>query len=205
MWQDQSKIKALMPLKTLFSTHIYSAQLSKKLNKDLLDEVYKLQEIDSDGKSWSAKNYVGGYTSYGSMDNLHKFSSTFADLEKIIDKHVRTYIKSLKFEFTARPQIWMNSCWANVMPAMAHHSSHIHPLSFISGTYYLKVPKQASSIKFEDPRLVAFMGSPQRSSHFEIQPREGQIVLFESWLRHEVPAHTGKQERISISFNYSWE
>jgi uncharacterized protein (TIGR02466 family) len=28
--------------------------------------------------------------------------------------------------------------------------------------------------------------------------------MWESWLRHEVPANAAKQERISISFNYAW-
>jgi len=32
----------------------------------------------------------------------------------------------------------------------------------------------------------------------------GNVVLFESWLRHEVPANQSNEERISISFNYAW-
>jgi len=182
------------------------------LNRYLLKEVRKIQEIDSVGHEWCAKNYVGGYTSYGSMDNLHKMSPNFGELSALIDKHVRAYIKSLELDLGGA-KFWMNSCWVNVMPALAHHSFHIHPLSFISGTYYLKVPKGASCIKFEDPRLSYFMGTPPRKLRcreenkpfFSVQPKEGQVVLFESWLRHEVPAHTSKQDRISVSFNYSWD
>jgi uncharacterized protein (TIGR02466 family) len=29
-------------------------------------------------------------------------------------------------------------------------------------------------------------------------------VLFESWLRHEVPMHRCDAERVSVSFNYHW-
>ena len=32
----------------------------------------------------------------------------------------------------------------------------------------------------------------------------GQVVLFESWLRHEVTPNTRRQERVSISFNFNW-
>jgi uncharacterized protein (TIGR02466 family) len=32
----------------------------------------------------------------------------------------------------------------------------------------------------------------------------GHLVLFESWLRHEVAANSSTTERISISFNYNW-
>ena len=37
-----------------------------------------------------------------------------------------------------------------------------------------------------------------------IPARPGELVLFESWLRHEVVPHRGPRERVSISFNYSW-
>lgn len=199
-----------MSVKQLFPTSIYisglTAQQKSKLNKELVKEARKIQEVDADGNKWSAKNYLGGYTSYGSMDHLHKMSPTFKDLEKILDSHVKKYVKSLGFEL-GRGKIKMDSCWVNIMPTMVHHSSHIHPLSVISGTYYLKLPKKSAGIKFEDPRLMSFMGSPSRKEKpfYEVNPKEGQLVLFESWLRHEVPANAGNQDRISISFNYNWE
>jgi uncharacterized protein (TIGR02466 family) len=37
-----------------------------------------------------------------------------------------------------------------------------------------------------------------------LRARAGQLVLFESWLRHEVAPNPGAAERVSISFNYSW-
>jgi uncharacterized protein (TIGR02466 family) len=37
-----------------------------------------------------------------------------------------------------------------------------------------------------------------------LTPAPGTIYLWESWLRHEVPANQAKSERISISFNYGW-
>ena len=35
----------------------------------------------------------------------------------------------------------MTDCWVNVMPAGVVHSLHLHPTSFISGTYYVEVPE----------------------------------------------------------------
>jgi uncharacterized protein (TIGR02466 family) len=32
----------------------------------------------------------------------------------------------------------------------------------------------------------------------------GSVVLFESWLRHEVAPNPLDSERVSISFNYGW-
>jgi uncharacterized protein (TIGR02466 family) len=30
------------------------------------------------------------------------------------------------------------------------------------------------------------------------------VILFESWLRHEVPPARFSGERVSVSFNYAW-
>ena len=36
------------------------------------------------------------------------------------------------------------------------------------------------------------------------KPEAGEVLLWESWLRHEVPMNMSDDERISISFNYNW-
>ncbi|WP_413291519.1 TIGR02466 family protein [Bdellovibrio sp. HCB337] len=202
-------------IKNLFPSPIYYAPLAsrglKKLNGELLEESLKFSQIDDAGIEWSEQNYRGGYTSYGSIAHLHQVSTTFEDLKTHIDKHVRQYIKYLEMDVDPK-QIQMRTCWINIMPAGAFHTMHIHPLSVISGTYYVQTPKNCSSIKFEDPRMVGFMASPprktkaqERNQHFvELKPQAGNLVLFESWMRHEVPQNLSDTERISISFNYDW-
>ena len=74
-----------MPTRAWFPTYIYCEPLQKsglaRLNSDLADECRRLREFDEAGRKWSEKNYPGGYTSYASMNELHRFSSTFDDLE----------------------------------------------------------------------------------------------------------------------------
>jgi uncharacterized protein (TIGR02466 family) len=206
-------------IKNLFPTSVYYSPLiaptasatSRRLNRDLLQECLKFAEIDEEGVVWSAKNYHSGYTSYGSIAHLHQVSSTFEDLKTELDKHVRKYAKALEMDIPAK-QLQMRSCWINVMPKGALHSMHIHPLSVISGTYYVQTPKNCSSLKFEDPRMVGFMASPPRKPNakeinqrfVEMKPEAGHLILFESWLRHEVPVNKSETERVSISFNYDW-
>ena len=99
------------------------------------------------------------------------------------------------------------------MPPTAAHSLHLHPLSFVSGTYYVATPRGCPGLKFEDPRLSKFMAAPPRipaarrenKTHVTYPAEAGNVILFESWLRHEVAANRVDAERISISFNFNWQ
>lgn len=193
-------------VKKFFASQIYNASLvkSKAALLELSEELYKIRDIDQAGQKWSKKNYVTGYTSYGSMDKLHKFSSSFSDLDRKLRPHLNTYIRSLGWKISAR-DLNLNSMWGNIMSQGSHHSFHIHPLSVISGTFYVSVPKGSSVIQFEDPRHAMMMASPPRSGVFHsLSPKAGDIVLFESWMRHQVPVQTVAEDRISLSFNYDW-
>ena len=204
-----------MPMINLFPTRIYLAPLKAssliRFNQDLADEADGLRDSDVAGQRWSAKHYPGGYTSYGSHDKLHCISSSFAALEKALDRHVKQYAKDLGYDLRGR-KLGMTDCWVNMMAGAVTHGLHLHPLSFISGTYYVQVPKGAAAIKFEDPRLDRLMAAPPKRDdvaprerlHYSVKPKAGDVVLFESWLRHEVPPSFTVQERISVSFNYAW-
>lgn len=203
----------------LFSTPILRAPLTdsktfKSLQKTLLQEIQTLIEIDADGRLWSEKNYQNGYTSYGSVDRLFEVSPNFKRLSRLMKKHINSFVKANSWDLKGvAPEIC--SLWVNSMPANTIHTLHIHPLSIVSGTVYLKVPKGTSPIKFEDPRLDRFMAEPPRLDStpapqkifYELTPREGEIVLFPSWLRHEVPQVPSKikEPRVSVSFNYDWK
>ncbi len=194
----------------LFVTQIYQARLLSDL-ADLKKEIFQIQKADVKGQQWSKLNYKNGYTSYGSWDQLQRMSSTFQTLEKKIDSHVLKFAKSLDFA-VKKSDLRMNSIWVNIMPEGALHTSHIHPQSVISGSYYIDVPTAASALKFEDPRLGFFMNTPgvkpkakkTNMRFFSLKPKAGELVLFESWLKHEVPLNQSKKPRISISFNYGW-
>jgi uncharacterized protein (TIGR02466 family) len=169
----------------------------------LADECQALAASDAAGRKWSARHYLGGYTSYGSHDRVHLVSSVFAALRRKLDPHVTAYARDLRCDLGGRT-LAMTDCWLNIVPAGVGHSLHLHPTSFISGTYYVAVPKGAGALKLEDPRLSRMMVAPPRRSHVSVPAKAGDVILFESWLRHEVPPARYAGERISISFNYAW-
>ena len=204
-----------MPIQTLFPTQVYSASLQqgdwRRFNQQLLRECQQLQLDDEAGRRWSKKNYPGGYTSYHSAHRMQQVSPTFAELERRLQRHVQRFVAALQFDLSGR-ELAMTDCWVNIMPQQVAHSMHLHPLSTISGTYYVQTPKGCAGLKLEDPRLERFMAAPPRradarpenQSWSVVAAEAGKVILFESWLRHEVPANPVASERISISFNYNW-
>jgi uncharacterized protein (TIGR02466 family) len=204
-----------MTLHTLFPTQVYVSNLRRAgwlhFNRELLRECQQVRDYDVAGQKWCLDNYPGGYTSYGSLCQMHKMSSTFATLEKKINRHVKAYVRALELDMTGR-ELAMTDCWINIMPQHVVHGLHIHPTSTISGTYYVQTPKGCSGLKFEDPRLDRFMAAPPRKADcrpenrpwITVPAQAGNVALFESWIRHEVPINQRRAERISISFNYSW-
>jgi uncharacterized protein (TIGR02466 family) len=202
-------------LQSLFPTRILAAPLQRQadaaFNRQLLRECLQLREDDAAGRAWSKTNYLGGFTSYGSVSRMHQMSPTFARLAKRIDRHVARFAKALQFDLRDR-QLEMTDCWVNIMPQGVVHSLHLHPLSTFSGTYYVQTPRGVPGLKFEDPRLDRYMAAPPRLPDADLINRPwvmmpataGSLLLFESWLRHEVMPNPVARERISISFNYSW-
>jgi uncharacterized protein (TIGR02466 family) len=207
--------KRFSPFSVWFPTLIYNGPLagrdSKVLQRELELECRQVQEFDRAGKAWSKENYPDGYTSYGSMDKMHRVSSTFARLESLLGRHVKAFAKRLEWDL-GQGTLKMSDCWINIMSPGATHGLHLHPLGVVSGTYYVKTPRGSAGLKFEDPRLSRLMAAPPRTAgsgfpnwtHVTYPARAGSLILFESWLRHEVPRSRIRGERISISFNYHW-
>jgi len=203
-----------MGVRKLFPTLVYRGSLRqgnwRAFNSRLLHECRQLRLDDVAGRRWSDRNYPGGYTSYNSACRMHQISPTFGALERRLARHLKAFVRALDFDLSGRT-LSMTDCWVNIMPRRVVHGLHLHPLSTVSGTYYVRTPGGSPALKLEDPRLDRFMAAPPRRASqpsgrawVEIPAETGSLVLFESWLRHEVPPNPVAAERISISFNYSW-
>jgi uncharacterized protein (TIGR02466 family) len=201
---------------SLFVTRLYRSALNdlakKKVNYDeLRASCDAIAEDDDAGQEWCEANGYPGYTSYASLDDLPWRFPIFGDLEKALDKHVAAFCDDLGFDLQGK-KLKCNSLWINILPEGGTHASHIHPHSVISGTTYVAMPEGTSALKLEDPRLPMMMMAPvvkktaaQKLQRFVyIQPSVGDVLLWESWLRHEVPMNMAEDERISVSFNYGW-
>jgi uncharacterized protein (TIGR02466 family) len=205
-----------MAVRHLFATPVYDASLStdrefENFNAELEAACRMLAAEDAAGQAWSKAHGYGGYTSYASLDDLPRRATVFGDLKTKLDRHAKAFAKDLAFDLGAG-RLRLDSLWVNILKPGAAHSGHIHPHSVISGTVYVSTPKGTSALKLEDPRLPLMMAAPPRladapeeaRAFVYLTPEPGTVLMWESWLRHEVPANQAKSDRISISFNYGW-
>ncbi|KIC24931.1 MULTISPECIES: 2OG-Fe(II) oxygenase family protein [unclassified Leisingera] len=203
-------------IESLFVTRLYRAQLSEygpSIDAQELENSCLVIAGDDDaGQDWCEDNGYPGYTSYASLTDLPWRFPIFADLVKSLDQHVAAFVQDLEFDLDGRA-LKLEDLWINILPEGGTHSSHLHPHSVISGTTYVSMPDGASALKLEDPRSARMMAAPTRTKQARrelqpfiyMKPEVGDVLLWESWLRHEVPMNMAEDERISVSFNYKWE
>ena len=114
---------------------------------------------------------------------------------------------------------WKANMWANINRTGHGNEFHSHPGSFWSAVYYVDDggidadPSLGGELEFMDPRgpgpamyapNLAF-GSAGLSvgANEVVRPRAGRMVMFPSWVLHQVRPYRGKAERISIALNLS--
>jgi uncharacterized protein (TIGR02466 family) len=206
-----------MASRSLFVTPLYEASLCADkgfdaFNAELEDAIRDLAENDGAGRAWSKAHAYRGYTSYASLADLPSRYPVFGDLKKKLDRCAAAFAHDLAFDLGGQ-RLVLDSLWVNVLKPGGAHSGHIHPHSVLSGTVYVATPPGASALKLEDPRLAMMMAAPPRladapqdlQNFVYLQPAAGTVLMWESWLRHEVPANGAKTDRLSVSFNYAWK
>jgi uncharacterized protein (TIGR02466 family) len=201
-----------------FPTCIYQGQYIDhvKYNARLL-EMIKTLETDPTITESSKANYGTGWTSYHATngDFYSKYnlanSPVTEELQTFIWDSVKNYFMTIGIDPIHLEFLRLGVVWANVNPKYSYHTFHTHENSYYSGCYYVKVPKNSGDIVFKDPRnsLRLFELSPGENQKFSdavvrqipMNPLPGSIVLFPSWLEHEVQQNLTDDDRVSIAFN----
>ena len=204
-------------MRSLFATSVYEVSLADEphfatFNAEMESAAWSFADDDLAGQAWCAANGYGGYTSYGSLNDLPTRAPAFGALKRRLDKHAAAFAEALAFDLGPKGKLRLDSLWVSILEPGAAHSGHIHPHSVISGTVYIATPLGSGGLRLEDPRLGLMMAAPPLrkdtpgvSGRFvTLTPAAGTLFMWESWLRHEVLPNQADEPRISISFNYAW-
>ena len=121
--------------------------------------------------------------------------SNLVPIYTTISNHFKKYVNS---KFLDSNTLQISNIWVNVTSKGEFQNYHNHlsgdPTRFTtySGTIYIKTPKNSGNIVFTNEDLY---------NSIEIEPKEGTIILFPSYLRHAVTPNLSEKERVSMSFN----
>ena len=135
-------------------------------------------------------------------------SPHFAEANRLIEPKLADFGELM---FGERLKWSIKEMWVNVLQTGGHQSVHNHANSFISGVIYL-TPTHASAntvfmkglgasqFVFNNANPNAQMGPFNADKWIAPAASPGDMVLFPSYLLHEVPVNQGGQ-RISLAFN----
>ena len=198
----------------LFSTPLVMAALpeAEEVNRALAKTI--LERAASDPGTQHSN--LGGWQSTWDMESWGG-----APLKKILTA-ARSLADSMTVSREGKPANaqWKMNCWANVNRSGEGNEFHTHPGAFWSGCYYVddggigEDPSLGGAFEVQDPRGVApamyapmltFAGPGGASlgASYTLHPHSGMIILFPSWLQHQVRPYRGQRMRISIAFNLS--
>lgn len=202
-----------------FPTCIYQGQYYdyKKFNPILEKRLYKIKNEDTTTNELSKTHYGLGWTSYhacnGNYTSKYNLENLdiFDPLKEFIWQSILDYNKFVGFDPINMETTRLGVVWGNINGKYSYHEQHIHPNSFLSGVYYVNAPKGSGNINFIDPRnsIRSVEMEPNRDKDLtdplrrsiEVEPQDGMLLLFPSWLGHEVQQNLTENDRVSIAFN----
>lgn len=185
----------------LFTTTIWKSELPEfeNLENKFLEEIKKFRENNPISSGYSN---VNGYESPNGIHTIKEFSPLFDYVAMMANQACED------LNFIDR-NIAITSSWVNIADSRSSMNNyHTHEHTF-SGVFYLKVPKDSGKLcirndainpLWDGNKLIQQKTSTNASS-VKIEPVEGEITLFPSYLPHSVETNLHDDERISISFN----
>ena len=186
----------------IFPTPIWTMQLDNYENvNELMFNYIKIQQKSdeiginkSNVKGWHSKDF----------DLKENVTQKFIGF---ISPSIEQVMTDMNWE-KEKQKIKISNMWAIVNKGGSTNLRHQHGNSTISGAYYVRAPENCGEIVFYDPRPAPVYFHPKNNKPNplnatvnSVNPVEGVLVLFPSYLDHSVNENKSDKERIVISFN----
>lgn len=144
----------------------------------------------------------GGWQSHDF--NLSNYSE-FEEIENFINTKIASIVSDIG---DPNLHLVVNNAWININEKGDYNDKHVHPLSAFSGVIYLQVDEDSGSIRFFDD-IHTIKHYPIKINPYnnlfhhtvEYKPTNGMILLFPSWIPHDVTPSNSELTRVSIAFN----
>jgi uncharacterized protein (TIGR02466 family) len=170
-----------------------------KLNIDNSILLNKAKELELYTSSVNLTNQ-GGYQSKSLGTDVGEVKEIVTILDQIIAKCC---------DSVQLPKLNFFNLWFNINKTGNYNSLHNHHGSILSGVYYIDVPApnmgniefhRADDYEYYMPPLKKYNQFTSQKATYK--PETGMLLIFPSWLKHQVTTNQSDKERVSLSFNY---
>ena len=128
----------------------------------------------------------------------------FNEIECILNNAIEFY-SDADIMFTPRQHTEINY-WANVNQPGSRNNFHSHKSESFSAVYYLQATN-TGELRFPNPANL--LGDCNKTApfirDFTFSPKDGDLVLWPSWMPHEVEPNLSNKERINLTFDIKFK
>lgn len=179
----------------IFSSFVYSMDLNID-NESLLTDIYNIQQ---NTKSESKSNR-GGWQSSPISDGSALETQNLANLKKEVETAMN-FVKNAENFYN-----FDYSCyyWLNVNKMNDYNVFHNHSNLPMTSVYYPYVPDDCESqLVFLRTDAGAYQPElPHLQQRFSVNCKTGKLIIFSSYLFHNVTTNNSDKNRVSIAFNF---
>jgi uncharacterized protein (TIGR02466 family) len=175
--------------------------ISYSYNTEILPHIQSVFDT-FDWQSVLDKRYPNGYTTfYGGYELNENLKNSMPKLCNFILSNAYEILERQHINL-GNKKLEITTFWMSRMLKNGFHAKHLHAHSFYSGTYYVNADPTNSSIKFYDARIYKQFAPESNSGEVvEYRPESGKLLLWDSYLEHEVDINLADIPRDAISFN----
>ena len=188
----------------LFPTPVFHFRVEnyQELNTELENYILNLKKKDEKG---TKKSNAGGWHSHNFDINNDNKAKKFAKIFEEFYKKV--IINKMGWKYDSN-KVKMEAMWSIINKKGSFNIQHNHPNSFLSAAYYVRHPEKSGNIRFFDPREQKNIRYPKIKKYTDLSaviiekdPKEGDLLIFPSYLYHSVGENLSEDDRIIVSFN----
>lgn len=196
----------------LFVTSCYVTYLDEIDNSRIAEKALYHEATTSSNQ----RSNKGGYQTQPIFDN----ETDCPEILRLFQSIICPSAQKISDSWNLNKEMNKFSYWYNVNRRYSYNTAHIHPHSFISGVYYVKVPSNSGNIifdraqseidrlQFQQTYILSSGANPDNNrinTEYWFTPKEGMLILFPGHLSHSVDQNLTQDAddaRISLSFNF---
>ena len=136
------------------------------------------------------------------------YSDTLKDIRKFCEQQLKYYLEKIEGADTDLAMLRITQSWLNKTKPQEYHHSHHHLNSYLSGVLYISclpndhiVLSNRSYGLFDNIEFSIKESTEWNATVITVNVKKGDLVLFPSWVPHNVDVNNTDKERISLSFD----